>query len=134
MELKMLKRPVSILLISALLGFNSLPANSQKLVYDPCVYQVPPKRYLEKSPLRLPDYIHYITDMEEMNSICGIPRFETTYGCVIEHMANGNVVRVGMFIFDTGDPVSNACLLKHELAHINGWPSSHPLEKIEFKK
>lgn len=118
-----MKRILPFLLLIPL----STPSIGVELEFDPCLFQIPPRHYLEGN-LIFPNEVIVTTDMQVLRDVCHVPDDWPIYGCTEQkvRISTDEVTYSKMYIYDTGDPVANTCVFKHELAHINGWPGNHP--------
>ena len=81
-----------------------------------CTDLVPPARYLE---MPRPEYtLDAIDNIYTMHRVC---MHETRLGC-----SDRRIMTVFYLASLADDPVRFRCFLRHEEAHLNGWPGDHP--------
>lgn len=113
--------------VAALLCLISSPALAND---GPCTDKVPPARY---AAMATPAYeLITLTSQTELVRQCGGGRWDRFLACALN---DSPVIYVmsDRFIADlAGDPHKGrrwkGCLLKHEEAHLNGWPGTHPAD------
>lgn len=88
---------------------------------------VPPPQY-DHAPTR--PFIDYRTHFWDINSACrkfGDFSYEPfgyrLWGCIVPGKIDGVPLRI---VPDDQDAEFTACLIRHENAHLNGWPANHP--------
>ena len=102
---------VALLLASTSISF------SQELDFDPCSFSVPPDEFVTNIS-QWPDELVLTKDKERVRIFCKIPVTHVAYGCFYKSGVTGKTL---IMLYDTGDSKANACILKHEMAHVNGW-------------
>lgn len=81
-----------------------------------CTDLVPPARY---QSMQVPAYeLVVLSNIYVMHRQCGQ---ETRLGC-----ADSRTMTIYVLADVTSDPVRFPCLMRHEIAHLNGWPGNHP--------
>lgn len=98
---------------------------SNSYAFNPCAPEhTPPAHYLQ-GDIIVPDIIVEVQDMRILHRLCNVDDNWEIYGCAIKYYEDWKVSRTEIYWLNMGNMEYNQCILRHELAHVNGWSTSH---------
>lgn len=127
----MIKTIAVALLISAM----TVTASAKPLKRDICGIQIPPARFLNKPPRTTSIDGPHELPAWQVASECTGSGFTDAVGCTIEKRFGNTLIAFRVVYTSTITPGTNPkctpamwkeSILRHEAAHMAGWPPNHP--------